>query len=456
LYGEGVFHMKALANPKYFPETVQAVAVDKADFIFEDLFRHFGRFMPRLRFVDGGRKLQTDPPDRLPQVIFADNGAVARSLRSRGFIEPPNYPAKGLAGYPRYVLNLGDYNRPDLSAGEKKKIRDLLNAYRKAMGEERQPMVDFLEHDEQDTESLQNECFADVVVITMRQDEYDAVASRIGATTSRFCGNRTYSFGTVPGVSGKGLRLALIKTTQQGVGSAQDTARDAIEDLKPGLLMLVGIAGAVPDDEFTLGDVVVATRLHDFTVGAHVAGRPDEYTNLGGPMSKPVEDFVAALGGRKNELAGWNTSEAIGVPRPNVKLGNNLFTGSDDWKKKTRRALQRHFAKGCRAEPLFTVRPIASDGYLGKDPAVVRQWLDSARDLAAIEMELPGVYVAARRIKREVPVLAVRGISDVVGYKRSLEWTTYAANAAGSFTAAVLKILPKAWFRERTPSGQRE
>ncbi len=55
-------------------------------------------------------------------------------------------------------------------------------------------------------------------------------------------------------------------------------------------------------------------------------------------------------------------------------------------------------------------------------------------------MELAGVYQAAWSSQK--PVLAIRGISDIVGFKRSLEWTSYACHAAASFTAALLRYRP--------------
>jgi nucleoside phosphorylase len=68
-----------------------------------------------------------------------------------------------------------------------------------------------------------------------------------------------------------------------------------IEDLDPDWLVLVGIAGGVPAREFTLGDVILATRLHDFTIEARVQDQPPEYGVTGGPMHKVAQDFLAVL-----------------------------------------------------------------------------------------------------------------------------------------------------------------
>ena len=57
-----------------------------------------------------------------------------------------------------------------------------------------------------------------------------------------------------------------------GLAAIAGQGHGIIDDLNPEWLMLVGIAGAIPSEEYTLGDVVVATRLHDFTVRAAIEG----------------------------------------------------------------------------------------------------------------------------------------------------------------------------------------
>jgi nucleoside phosphorylase len=54
-------------------------------------------------------------------------------------------------------------------------------------------------------------------------------------------------------------------------------------------------------------------------------------------------------------------------------------------------------------------------------------------------MELGGVYVAGQRINRQYPVLAIRGISDIVGFKRDDEWTKYACKTAAAFAIALVR-----------------
>ena len=282
----------------------------------------------------------------------------------------------------------------------------------------------------------------DVAIITIREDENRAVLDRVSNQTVLARRNRTYSVGEIDGQNH--CTVAVVRTPEQGPGVAQDTARDAIEDLDPTWIMVVGIAGAVPDNEFTLGDVVVATRLHDFSVGALLQDAPSGFANQGGPMAKEVQDLVALLPALDKDLKGWETPERIHASRPTVDLAAGNFYGDDDWRSWTRSSLEGHFSgPHARTFPIVTTRAIASSGFLVKDTDTIKQWRDSSRDVMAIEMELSGVYAASRRRKKQYPVVAIRGISDVVGFKRSPDWTNYACQTAGAFCLALLENLPR-------------
>ena len=159
--------------------------------------------------------------------------------------------------------------------------------------------------------------------------------------------------------------MAFIKTPEQGINAAHATARDAIEDLDPSWIILVGIAGALPEREYTLGDVIVASRIHDFTTGAHIEGRAPELTNQGGRVSPQLEDLIHFLPMLDGELMAWQTDDAIGVPRPSVSLEAAQFYGSKSWREATDAALRANFGETAqRRAPIVTARAIGSSGFL--------------------------------------------------------------------------------------------
>jgi hypothetical protein len=58
-----------------------------------------------------------------------------------------------------------------------------------------------------------------------------------------------------------------------------------------------------------------------------------------------------------------------------------------------------------------------------EDPAVLIPWLASA-------------------VRERCPMLAIRGISDIVGLQRADAWTKYACASAAAFTRAFLRTRP--------------
>ncbi len=74
-----------------------------------------------------------------------------------------------------------------------------------------------------------------------------------------------------------------------------------------------------------------------------------------------------------------------------------------------------------------------------KDDEKMSVLLKFARQVVAVEMESAGIYKATHG---RVPFLAIRGISDVVGFKRDPDWTAYACETAAAFARAFLLTQP--------------
>lgn len=280
----------------------------------------------------------------------------------------------------------------------------------------------------------------DFAIITIRPDEFEAVLERF-PSEYQVSGQRYYSVGNIDTATGRSYLVAVTRCTFQGVGEAQDVARDIIADLKPRWILVVGIAGGVPSTDFTLGDVVLSTKIYDMTVRAVSEGRPAEYAIGGGPGKKSVTNLVTFLPALKS-LAGWNELQSIGRLHPPVTLtGNGLKTyGPAQWQEKVADSLQHHFGSlAAPKKPIFISGAILSSDTLVKDTQTLIEWLQMTRDALAIEMEAAGIYRAARSGEVEIPFLAIRGISDVVGLKRQQNWTGYACHSAAAFALAFVK-----------------
>src|SRR6201998_2646717 len=94
--------------------------------------------------------------------------------------------------------------------------------------------------------------------------------------------------------------------SSRAMGKPRKAARDFIDDLQPSLLLVVGIAGGLPSDDISLGDVVLSTRVLDFSVEARKFQEETTYNVGGGPISKSIAAGVANLSARESELEGWS------------------------------------------------------------------------------------------------------------------------------------------------------
>jgi nucleoside phosphorylase len=283
----------------------------------------------------------------------------------------------------------------------------------------------------------------DFGIISIREDEFLAVLERF-APDSYALGDQRYEIGTVRSKGGGYYTVAAVRCMEQGRAHAQKVATDLIGDLAPRWLLVVGIGGAVPSMDFTLGDVVCATRVHDFSVRAVKEGATDTYNAGGGPMHPEIQRLLASLPAIvTRELGEWNSPEAVGTPKPTLRVppaNSDRYYGDVKWKAELRRTLLHHFPKDQPPRrPLVTSQSVATSDALVKSTKLLSQWQEYARGVAAVEMELGGVFLAARGIGRDHPILAIRGISDIVGFKREEQWTKYACATAAAFAYALLR-----------------
>lgn len=289
----------------------------------------------------------------------------------------------------------------------------------------------------------------DIGIMTIRDDEFDAVLESFPAKLLEgyFKGQRDYTLRQADAGGDKVYNLAILKQVEQGNGEAQDAARDLLEDLKPSLLLVVGIAGGLPSEDYSLGDVVLSTRINDYSVEARQVATEPTYNLSGGPIDKKITSGIANLRGRLDDLGDWTAD--LG-PRPPVTWqGRGRLYGPPSWRKRLKESLKHHFGPNATPRPpTFVTGPIASSDRLVKDPTLLFPWIETARHLLAVEMESGGVYRAART--RQRPMLAIRALSDIVGLRRKDAWTKFACRSAAAFARAYLMTTPVAPKRART------
>lgn len=289
----------------------------------------------------------------------------------------------------------------------------------------------------------------DFALITVRQDEYEAVLQRFPTTPLRGSGGRLYGLSHLTTRTGKTCLVAVTRCPEMANDVAQQVANDMIRDLDPQMLLVVGIAGGVPDDEFSLGDVIISSRINNFNVSKRLENGGEEF-DLRGAIHPGVSNIVANLSLYRNVLAGWNTPESLTMPSPKVDLQQfetEAFQArladtqqNADWYRKLRDSLVNRFqAADTTHTPIFQTGTISSSNSVLRSVDAMIRLAQNARSTLAVEMESAGIYQATQGVERQYPFMAIRGISDIIGLNRERSWTKYACQTAAAFAYAFVR-----------------
>lgn len=283
----------------------------------------------------------------------------------------------------------------------------------------------------------------DVGILTIREDEFAAVLHHFPVNALAL-GRRQYNLSNLNGSGGLSRRIAVIRCTEQGGREAQAAAHDFLDELRPKWLLVIGIAGGRPSTEFAPGDVVISSRVYDFSVEAVLKDGERQYNLGGGPLHPQAANAAANLTASMGN-SDWNSPKMIPPKRPSLVITKDRLEGPENWRRMVKESLSNQVG---RKRPQAIAGPIASSDRLLRNAEVFGVWLKVARQVYAVDMESAGIYRAA--YARQVPFLAIRGISDIIGLKRDdPRWTTYACCSAAAFAYDFVSTLPM-------PSGVEE
>lgn len=294
----------------------------------------------------------------------------------------------------------------------------------------------------------------DVGIITIKPEEFGETLkvfpTRPSTGSDVFVGpisHRHYNLRVADAGNGRTYSIAIIRQVEPGNGEALAATRDLIDEVSPQLVVVVGIAGGAPSKDVSLGDIVLSTRVNDYSVSAIKDGKPTEYSLGGGPIAPRIARGVVNLAARATELGDW---AAELPPRPPVTIAPGSIYGPQEWMKQVEDSLRARFEASEWRGPRFIDGPIASSDALIKDAAPLISWLTNARTLRAVEMESAGIY---RAVDGRCAVLAIRALSDIVGFTRDEAWTRFACCSAAAFCRAYLRTGPIDPRPPRRPSA---
>ncbi len=277
----------------------------------------------------------------------------------------------------------------------------------------------------------------DVLLVTMKPEEFEAVLEVFPEKIGKLRGHSgtSYNLRRAHTTSGGSYTVTVLKCVGQGTGEAQERVNEALRDFSPRLVLVVGIAGALPHSEFSLGDIVLSTHVHDFSLQAR---NPDGSTELalgGDSVERSLANAIAQLKENAEEMGDWTSGLP---PLPPVPFDDeSKYYGDEAWNESVRKSLRRNF-DGRTRSPLFVDGAIGSSDRLMKDEDLLVMLKKSVRNLLAVEMEAAGAY----RATRGLPFAAIRGISDVVGFRRDDGWPLFACKSAAHLARGFLRTEP--------------
>ena len=287
----------------------------------------------------------------------------------------------------------------------------------------------------------------DCLVVTFIREEYEAIRhhffeSAQEAVSGAPGATRVVSVSTR---SGNTVEVAIARIAKEGNVSALDGVLELIAEQHPKLVLAVGIAGAVPTSDIFLGDVLFVNDIHDMTRGAETGTGREEAT-ASTYLMNAVKEFVANV--TTDDFKEWQEG-TISTTRPMLEGIGNAWTEDEDWNAKINRVLQENKE---RRLPVVIDGVIASSDHLVKSEAFMQRRLLVDRGILANDMESVGVAKACER--KGVPLLIIRGISDIVGLDRSDEWKLYACAMVAGCAREVVNLDVVETIINRVDGGQ--
>ncbi len=244
------------------------------------------------------------------------------------------------------------------------------------------------------------------VVFTAIPPEYDAVRKQLGSCSrARTPIGTRFEVGRIRGDRAD-WDVYLAEIGMGNAGSAAEVMAAAAA-FDPALVLFVGVAGGLKPNDQAQGDVVIAERVYNVHSGKHATGPDGAPEVLSRPVSLPTSHRLTQLV-REVARSQWQ-------PQAVLTAG---------------RAPQAHL------KPIVAGEVVLAD----QDSDLRQRIAQRFNDAGAVDMESYGVYEAAHRT--ETPVLAVRGLSDLIGDKRAAEdhqWQPRAAANAATFAVALLR-----------------
>jgi|WetSurMetagenome_2_1015567.scaffolds.fasta_scaffold02503_8 tetratricopeptide (TPR) repeat protein/nucleoside phosphorylase len=255
----------------------------------------------------------------------------------------------------------------------------------------------------------------DVVILTVLQEEYDAICSKL-IDLHRWPGNENnpnlyaWQIGIVSFLDqGTNYSVAIGMTGRAGNSQSTAATLESVQLWQPRYILFVGVAGSL--SEVTRGDVVIADVIHGYEYG------------------KVDQGFIPR--------SDWTFHTDIGL-----RNGAAAYAQSGDWRK----LIQKKPPQPCKAKAAIGMIVSGDKVVDNPEDPFFQQILSVYLKAKAVEMEGAGVCHAIEQCiarGKAIGFLMVRGISDVPraegnktetrGTQERDNWKPFAADVAAAF-----------------------
>lgn len=265
----------------------------------------------------------------------------------------------------------------------------------------------------------------DYLIITALEHERDAVLSKLRARRLPKRGSDVYTYYEAwfanERPEGLDYRIIVTSATVMGPLAAGALTSAALRRWQPDHLLLVGIAGGMPE-EASVGDVVVPQFV--------------------------ASDILGRYGGDDRRTVRWVSYEV------DESMLDSAMNFRDGW---------QDLIEAEPPEPVTSRRRAAvvlSGGNVVASPAIAAQYGEAWDGKAgAIEMEAAGVAAATRGFKKRPAFFMIRGVSDPVNSLSNDEikerWRAYAADVAAAYAIGLIRSGPSVPIAVRSATSRR-
>jgi nucleoside phosphorylase len=265
----------------------------------------------------------------------------------------------------------------------------------------------------------------DFLIVTALPVERDAVLRLLESEPLQQEGSPTYYLATIQAAAHDGTyTVAVTMLPEMGNIEAAQRTGQAIYDLAPAYVLMVGIAGGV-QGRVNLGDVIVSTQI--------VYYEPAKMTPTGNALrpSSVLTDRLLLDRAQNYQEPSWR--DLISVPRPSRRG------------RKTARAEQSEVSFGA----------IAVGEKVIADQLAMDQLASIHAKFIGVEMESYGVALAAASSAHRPRCLTIRGVCDFADASKNDTWHRYAAESAAAFTVGFLRcgpVAPRSMHQAQSPA----